>query len=109
MSWLREDTHVCVCVFSDPEILQQELNARFLQDRVLANSFCQPPATYLRPPELHQHMHQHQHQHTHQHMCTFPPLAGGLAPPAPTPLLVSTHTYYLFLITEKALMFYVWL
>jgi len=45
--------------------LQQELNARFLQDRSLL-PLGLPPIPFT----LHTEMHQHQHLHHHQHVLT---------------------------------------
>ncbi|XP_060586469.1 autism susceptibility gene 2 protein-like isoform X3 [Ruditapes philippinarum] len=72
---------------SNPDLLREELNRRFLasQDRSsLLGSI--PP---LMRADIHQHMHQHQHQHMHQHQHTY----GGMPPPAiSAPSLVPTPT-----------------
>jgi len=58
----------CVSSGADQDMLsriQQELNARFLQDRSLL-PLGLPPVPFT----LHTEMHQHQHLHHHQHVLT---------------------------------------
>ena len=62
------DKTACVSPFSDQDMLsriQQELNARFLQDRSVL-PLGLPPVPFT----LHTEMHQHQHLHHHQHVLT---------------------------------------
>lgn len=77
-------------VFTDPDLLREELNRRFLasQDR---SSLLGSMPQFMRA-DIHQHMHQHQHQHMHQHTYSGMPPPAISAPslvPAPPPSPVS--------------------
>ncbi|KAM8815719.1 fibrosin-1-like protein isoform 2-T2 [Rhynchonycteris naso] len=69
-------------ILIDPELLRQELNARFLVQSAERPGAPLGPGALLRA-EFHQH--QHTHQHTHQHQHTFAPFPAGLPPPPVLP------------------------
>ncbi|XP_013416599.1 autism susceptibility gene 2 protein homolog isoform X3 [Lingula anatina] len=71
---------------SSQELLQRELNNRFLQSTQDRLGALGPPP-YLRA-DIHQHQHQHMHQHQHTHQHNYGPFAHHYSNsliPAPTP------------------------
>ncbi|KAK2119496.1 Autism susceptibility protein 2 protein [Saguinus oedipus] len=86
---LQVPGHPAGSTYSEPYILRQELNTRFLASQSADSRASLGPPPYLRT-EFHQH--QYQHQHTHQH--TFTPFPHAIPPtaimPTPAPPMVRT-------------------